>query len=166
MENREFSSPTVGLWFESGGFLRFCENLEENLRADVAPDAEKTRERGYPVGIVNGITIYFQHYPTFEVAVSAWRKRALRVKLEDVFILMTDRDGMSQVERAGFARLQTQRKALFSHLQMPGIENVVYVPGYERDGAVGDLYGEYFKLNQPVAWSRLCSLMNLREFNG
>jgi uncharacterized protein (DUF1919 family) len=159
LQRRGYTSPTVGLWFEPSGFLKFCANLRDNLQADLLPDQTESNRAGYPVGRIHGIKVMFQHYPAFAAAKSAWNRRAARVSLDDVFILMTDRDGFAAADLQGFEQLPTTRKILFSHRKMPHNDNVVYVPGFEKEGCIGELYGSYHWFNRRVVRNKLFDLL-------
>ena len=140
---RPYLSPTVGLWFEPEDFLSFVENLRLNLASEVMHDIEESKIYAYPVGRVNGIKIHFMHYESFEHAKQKWDDRAKRVDLANVMILMTDRDGCSASHKVRFFALPFEKKALFSHLPTEGNDAEVYVPGFESQNSVGDLYGDY-----------------------
>jgi uncharacterized protein (DUF1919 family) len=159
LQGRRYTTPTVGLWFEPSGFLTLCENLKESLESEVLPDLEESNKLGYPVGRINGIKILFQHYSTFEQARASWMRRISRFSIENAFLLMTDRDGFTNEDMKRFAKLPTARKILFSHKVIPHVENVVYVPGFEEQGFVGDLYDSYNELNQRVVRKQLFSLL-------
>jgi uncharacterized protein (DUF1919 family) len=159
LQKRAYTAPTVGLWFEPADFLKFCANLRENLHAELLPDRAESTRLGYPVGRVNDIKVLFQHYATFEEAKAAWQRRAARVSFDDIFILMTDRDGFTEADLAGFEKLATNRKILFSHRAMPHNENVVHIPGFENDGCVGELYGSYHNFNRRRVRRRLFDLL-------
>jgi uncharacterized protein (DUF1919 family) len=160
LQGRPYTSPTVGLWFESTDFLKFCEHLSDNLISDIQPDAAEADRLGYPVGRVNGIKIFFQHYSTFDEAVATWRRRASRVSTGDIYFLMTDRDGFSDADMSRFNNLPTTRKILFSHTPISGNSNVVYVPGYEKEGYVGDLYSSYHEFNRRIVRQKLFELLS------
>ncbi|TXH80704.1 DUF1919 domain-containing protein [Thauera aminoaromatica] len=159
LEGRRYTSPTVGLWFRSSDFIEFCRNLDENLRAKISFDSAETERLGYPVGRLKEIRIYFQHYSSFDAAVAAWRKRAARVSLKNVLIVMTDRDGFSAEIASEFDKLNYPRKILFSHDPAAMGPNTIYIPGYEGDGCVGDLYGAYHKLNAASVWPQLFKIL-------
>lgn len=160
LQNRAYTSPTVGLWFEPSDFIKFCENIAESLTLRLECDPFESKVMGYPVGRLNGIKILFQHYPTFDAAKIAWEKRASRVDVNNIFILMTDRDGFKECDREAFNRLPTNRKILFSHQPFPEMPNAIYVPGYEKDGCVGSLYGSYGKLNGSSVRADLLRLLS------
>jgi uncharacterized protein (DUF1919 family) len=159
LQGRRYTTPTVGLWFEPSDFLTLCENLKESLESEVLPDLEETNKLGYPVGRINGIKILFQHYSTFEEARTSWIRRISRVSIEDAFLLMTDRDGFTHEDMKRFTNLPTKNKILFSHRVVPHDDNVVYIPGFEEQGFVGDLYDSYHELNRRVVRKKLFSLL-------
>jgi uncharacterized protein (DUF1919 family) len=159
LQGRRYTTPTVGLWFEPSDFLTFCENLKESLESEVLPDLEETNKLGYPVGRINGIKILFQHYSTFEEARASWMRRISRVSIDDTFFLMTDRDGFTHEDMERFTNLPTRKKILFSHRVVPHDDNVVYVPGFEEQGFVGDLYDSYNELNRRVVRKKLFNLL-------
>jgi uncharacterized protein (DUF1919 family) len=159
LQGRRYTTPTVGLWFEPSDFLTFCENLKQSLESEVLPDLEETNKLGYPVGRINGIKILFQHYSTFKEARTSWMRRASRVSFEDAFLLMTDRDGFTHEDMKRFTNLPTKKKILFSHKLIPHNDNVVYVPSFEEQGFVGDLYDSYNELNRRVVRKQLFKLL-------
>jgi uncharacterized protein (DUF1919 family) len=160
LERRGYTSPTVGAWFSSVDFLSFCEALVDNLSAEVVEDAQASAKVGYPVGRIGEVRIWFQHYPTFDDARAAWVKRAARVDPAKVFVVMTDRDGFTLSNLDRFQALP-RRKLLLSHAVLPGSE-VVYVPGYEQNGRVGDIYDEFERLDHPQVRDRLFALLQDR----
>jgi uncharacterized protein (DUF1919 family) len=85
-----FNTPTVNLWIDRMQFLRWVRHLEHYLDCDVieAPDAGAD----YPVGVLKSdlgdVTIYFQHYPTFEEARRKWLERSRRIDLGNLYVLL------------------------------------------------------------------------------
>ena len=159
LQGRTYTTPTVGLWFEPSDFLTFCEHLGESLESEIISDLQATKTVGYPVGRIGDIKIFFQHYATFEEARTRWIKRASRVSIDNVFFLMTDRDGFTEDDLARFCNLRTQRKILFSHIPIPQNDRVVYVPGFGAQGFVGDLYTSYHEFNRSVVRRQLFSIL-------
>ena len=84
-----FLSPTVNLSFANDGFLLFCRHLVYYLSI---PVEEVVSDKGYPVGVLKGeygdIFLYFMHYDSFLEAKQKWEERALRVDIENLFIIM------------------------------------------------------------------------------
>lgn len=64
--------------------------------------------------------------------------RKKRLNIEKLYIVMTDRNGCTGELVERLSRLPYQ-KVLFSHKPIPQYDFVVYVPGFEKDGQVGEL---------------------------
>jgi len=137
----EYRSPTVNLWFKPGGFLTFAEQLPEYLTMEVVEDPQQSATYGYPVGLLGEVELYFTHYRTFADARIQWHRRASRVRLDRVVIIMQERDGFDASHLQRFAQLPWSRKLLIaaSPLDVPG---VVQVPAWAGRSEVGDTYGE------------------------
>lgn len=159
IEKRLYSSPTVGLWFESADFLTFCENLPEYLNFTLSEDVDKSKEVSYPVGRLGEIRIYFLHYSSFQLAKLDWDRRVKRVNLGRVFFLMTDRDGFSEDSVRRFNSLPTRKKILLSHCSYLNMKNIIYVPGFEFQSYVGDLVSDLDKLLQTDVRTKLLNLL-------
>lgn len=84
-----FLSPTVNLFFTNEGFILFCQHLVHYLSI---PVEEVVSDKGYPVGVLKGeygdVFLYFMHYDSFLDAKQKWEERALRVDMDNLFIIM------------------------------------------------------------------------------
>lgn len=161
IEKRSYSSPTVGLWFESADFLTFCEYLSEYLNFTLSEDVDKSKEVSYPVGRLGEIRIYFLHYSSFQLAKFDWERRVKRVRLDKVFFIMTDRDGFSDDSEQRFNSLPTGKKILLSHCSHLNMKNIIYVPGFEHQSYVGDLVSDFNKLLQTGVREKLLNLLKV-----
>jgi len=161
IERRQYTSPTIGLWFESSDFLKLCEKFQQYLNQDLLHDEFESIKMGYPVGTLDDIKIYFLHYETFQSAKLSWESRVKRVNLEKIFFVMTDRDGFSKNNLERFNQLPTNKKILLIHRKIACGDNVIYIPGYEKDGCVGDLVGDFNRLTFPDTSSALMKTLTL-----
>lgn len=111
---KQFSSPTINLWFKPNDFLRLLENLPYYLtEATLVADLAETARLGYPVGILdNDIKVYFQHYRDFQEAKTKWDERKHRVNYDNLFIIMTDRDGCTLDMMQKFGKLSYKNKVI------------------------------------------------------
>lgn len=81
-----FESPTINLQFPVNDFLKFASNIDHYMHHEikeinVSKEFYKRfnrEESPFPVGQIDDIKVYFQHYATFEDAVKAWRRRVDR----------------------------------------------------------------------------------------
>lgn len=84
----EFITPTINLQMNTDTFIEFCMHLPESLDwkieevkdLDVGFFKRFQRDKPFPVGKFKSGEIYFQHYHSFEEAISAWNRRSIRLK--------------------------------------------------------------------------------------
>jgi uncharacterized protein (DUF1919 family) len=138
----EFNSPFVNLWLKPDDFIRYLQNIEYYTGINM----KFIKEEGitYPVGMLDDVRIYFQHYKTEEEAESKWLERSKRMNMENLFILFTDRDGCTKENLKDFDALPWKNKTVFTHIPYPDIKSAYYISGFEKEESVGLLY-EYRK---------------------
>lgn len=83
------------------------------------------------------ITIYFVHYQSCEEAETKWRERYERINFDNIRIVMTDRDGLTDEILERFGQL-TYKKLLFSSKDLKQ-KDTIFVKEFLRDIQVGDL---------------------------
>jgi len=132
-----FNSPTVNLYFLPEHFLKFVRNPEKYLSAELEeiflPDIT------HPVGQLHDIRLFFMHYSSFAEAKEAWERRAKRVNLNNVYIVMTDKNGCTYEHIKQFDELPYKNKVIFTHKEYPEFKSAYYIPGFEDKGEVGIL---------------------------
>ena len=140
-----FNSPTVNLWMSASDYIKFVSNLERYLNENIVEVKEANVT--YPVGLLGGdIKLYFQHYDSFEVALEKWKNRRGRVNFNNIFLIMTDRDGCNYDIIKKFDNLPFKNKVIFTSKKYPDIKSSVYCDIYEADDCVGIL-SEFYKLS-------------------
>ena len=132
----QFRSPTVNLWFEAQDFVTFCENLEYYLQKEPEYLFDKD---GYPVASIDGIKIYAMHYKTFDEFKEMWIRRCQRENFNNLFVMMTDRDGFDASLLDRISKLP-YKKVLFSSKKYDNYPFVCYVKKFAKKKQVGDLY--------------------------
>ena len=132
----QFNTPTINLYFDSGDFLKFLSDLSGYLEKELA---EVECEFDYPAGRLGDITIYFMHYPSFAEAKTKWDERKKRINMNNLFIMMTDRNDCTYEQMREFDKLPYKNKVIFTHQPHQEIVSSVYVKGFENDGEVGIL---------------------------
>lgn len=85
----QFLSPTVNLYMQPKDFVKFMEDLEHYLSAELT---EIEHPAHYPVGKLEDLTLYLKHYNSFEEAKTKWDARKKRINYENLYVMMTDRD--------------------------------------------------------------------------
>lgn len=135
----QFLSPTVNLFMRADDFVKFCENLDKYLAIDnfvECFDSSIIQERTYPIAYLDDLILYLVHYKSVEEAESIWNKRKKRINKDNIIILNTDREGMTEELKDRFERLP-YRKVMFTHLQDKIHPSCFYIKGYEEEPSVG-----------------------------
>ena len=115
-----FCSPTVNLQIPPGDYIRFLANLDYYLACDVVEDTEPDeaafRKLGgahinFPIGRLDDVTLFFQHYHSFEEAREKWNERKTRVPADRRLIraILVDTH-CTGVEIEAFDRLDFEQK--------------------------------------------------------
>lgn len=138
----QFRSPFVNLYLTPNDFIQYLKHLDQYMNEELVFIKS---DKSYPVGILKDITIHFMHYHSEEEAKSKWQARSQRINKENLFIMMTDRDGCTYQNLQEFDRLPFKNKVVFTHKPYPEFASAFYVTGFEHEKQVGDLF-EYVGL--------------------
>ena len=133
-----FKSPTVNLFISANDYIKFLEGLDYYLNCDLVEVVDE--KYNYPLGALDEIIIHFMHYNNFEEARNIWGLRLERFNKENLFIMMTDRDGCTDEIIRRFQNLSYKHKVIFTHKPYPEIKSAVYIKGFENKLQVGDLF--------------------------
>lgn len=133
----QFRSPTVNLMMTQPDFVRFVLDLDRYL------DAEPVffRKDGYtcPCAQLDGITIHFTHYATETEALDKWNQRKLRIDRDNLFIFLTERDGLTREEILSLGNLKCRGLVVFTAGNYPDIPYALHIPRYAADGEIGNI---------------------------
>ncbi len=80
---KQYQSPTVGLWISCPDYIKFIKELD-NL-SNFSFEFENNNNFNYPVGLINGIRIGFQHYNSHKEVIEKWEKRFNRINFNKIF---------------------------------------------------------------------------------
>ena len=133
-----FNSPTVNLFLYPSDFVKYAQNLKYYSSLEL--EFIKKENIDYPVGKLGDIEIYFMHYKTEEEARQKWIDRTSRINYDNIFILMTDRDGCSKKDLENFDKLECKNKVIFTHVLHKDIKSSYYIKGFEKEEQVGHLF--------------------------
>lgn len=130
-----FNSPFVNLWMKPDDYVKMLSNLRYYLNCDL----EFVEEDGinYPIGLLDDVRIYFQHYTTPEQAKEKWVERSKRINFDNLFIMFTDRDGCTYQNLCDFDALPYKNKVVFTHIPYPELKSAFYIQGWESEESVG-----------------------------
>lgn len=131
-----FNSPFVNLFISADDFIKFLKDPKKYLNAE---PVEISSKKAFPVGKVEDITVYFMHYKSFDEARLKWVERSKRVDMNNLFIMMTDKNGCTEKHIAEFDNLPYKNKVIFTHKPYPQYKSAYYIKGFEDKKEVGTL---------------------------
>ncbi len=126
--NQQFLSPTINLWMSSSDFVKFCQDLEKNLEADLVE--VKDSYKNYPVGRIDDIIINFTHYDSFEEAKKKWNER---INYKNLFFIMVEKDGCTEKEIEDFSNLPYRHKLVLTCNKYKNIACAYYIPNSKNE---------------------------------
>ncbi|WP_439257666.1 DUF1919 domain-containing protein [Lonepinella sp. BR2271] len=135
--HQPFNSPFVNLYLEPDDFIRYLSNIEYYNNQELT---FVKSEKHYPIGQLADIKIHFMHYATEQQAKQKWQQRSQRINWDNLFIMMTDRDGCTYQHLQQFDALPFANKVVFTHKPYPELKSAFYIKGFEQQGQVGDLF--------------------------
>jgi uncharacterized protein (DUF1919 family) len=134
----QFNSPFINLWLYPSDFIKYLNDIEHyrNEKLVFIPS-----DKNYPVAKLDDIVIYFLHYKTNTEAKDKWYERSRRMNLDNLFIIMCERDGCTEEDLKNFDLLHHKNKAVFTKKPYKNILSSYYIKGCEDDnGEVGLLW--------------------------
>ena len=130
-----YNSPFVNLWMKPSDFIKFLSNMNYYLSCEMTfidePDIT------YPIGVLDDVRMYFQHYESRENAKEKWYERSKRINFDNLFIMFTDRDGCTYQNLCDFDALPYKNKVVFTHVPYPEFTSAYYLKGWESEPSVG-----------------------------
>ncbi|PVX33015.1 uncharacterized protein (DUF1919 family) [Pasteurella langaaensis DSM 22999] len=133
----QFRSPFVNLYLAPADFIKYLQN--PTFYHTQILQFEQT-EQPYPVATLADIRLHFMHYHSEQDAREKWQQRSARINWDNLFIIMTDRDGFTEADLQAFDALPYTHKVVFVHKPYPEIKSAVYIRGFEQQSQVGALY--------------------------
>ena len=132
-----FNSPFVNLWIKPNDYIKLLKDFDRYM----AEEMTEIKEDGidYPVGKLGDVTIYFQHYDSFEQAREKWNERKTRINKDNLFVLFTDRDGCTYENLVEYDSLP-YNKVVFTNKPYPEIKSSFYIKGFENLDSVGHCF--------------------------
>lgn len=96
-----------------------------------------------PTGILEDIRIRFVHYGTFAEARDKWFDRAKRVDMDNLFLMLAQRDGCTAEDVRRFDLLPYEHKVAFVAEPMADVSCAQYVPEFSMGGGQVSVLSEY-----------------------
>ena len=138
--NQPFNSPFVNLYLDPSDFVRYLQNIEFY---QAQPLQFIQTEKSYPVGLLDDLKVHFMHYHSEQEAKEKWEARSQRLDFDNLFIMMTDKDGGKGAKYEAlqaFDNLPYPNKVVFTHKPYPELKSACYIKGFENENEVGDLF--------------------------
>lgn len=135
--HQPFNSPFVNLYLSPQDFLRYLQNMDFYR---TQPLTFVQTEKSYPVGKLADLEIHFMHYHSEQEANEKWQLRTSRMKLDNLFIMMTDRNGVTEKDIQLFDQLPFKNKVIFTHKPYPAFKSACYIKGFEKQNQVGHIF--------------------------
>lgn len=134
----QFRSPFVNLWMKPHDYIKLLRDLEYYLSCELVFTTENNIS--YPIGCLDDVKIYFEHYKSEVEAKEKWDERKQRIDLENLFILFSDRDGCTYEDLKEFDSLPYKNKIVFTNKPYSDIVSSFYIKGFENEPCVGACY--------------------------
>lgn len=157
--NEPFNSPFVNLYLSPNDFVRYLQNIEFYQQQSLTFIQS---EKPYPVAKLADLKVHFMHYRNSQEAQQKWLARSARMNLDNLFIMMTDKDdaqGIAYEDLAAFDQLPFKNKVVFTRKPYPEFKSAFYIKGFEKQNQVGDLFTfsgwngvKYYDQFDYVAW--------------
>jgi len=114
----EFLSPLINMYEEPGDFIKLADSLAKYMAMDVEI-VDSMYDEGlkhfFPIGQVDDVKLFFQHYSSNEEALSAWNRRRDRINYNNLFLEMVCK---SESDIEGFLKLNYPNKIAFTDLDV------------------------------------------------
>ena len=80
------------------------------------------------------------HYHSEQEANEKWQLRTSRMNFDNLFIMMTDRDGVTEKDIQLFDQLPFKNKVIFTHKPYLAFKSAYYIKGFEKQNQVEDIF--------------------------
>jgi len=143
-----FNSPTINLFIKPNDYIKILENFDYYFNAETEIFECTNHDKSYPVGeFKTGVKLWFMHYTSFEDAIKKWRQRCGRIDKNNLYVIMVERDGCTEDDLLHFDQLQYDNKVCIVHKNYDNVKCSYHIPGFERNGEVGQLHHVCNKFN-------------------
>lgn len=151
-----FNSPTVNLYMSSPDYIVFLERPSVFIGQQLTfVESDKRYPKGLLYydddGIEKSISLYFPHDNDIEKIQNDWLRRSKRVMYDNLFVIATDRDGLTRDILDRFSKLPYEHKILLSSKPYPEYPFVQY-------------YKEYKELDQLTSMVNIVNIFGKREY--
>ena len=138
----QFTSPLINMFESRSDFLKLMCNLKHYMNCELSLKSmvyDKNLKHDFPVIGCDDITLYCNHYKTFEEASSSWERRKSRINYDNIFVMFFCE---TQNEVDDFLKIPYDNKICFINFKSSSIRsnhNVIYI-NYKDSSKLKDLY--------------------------
>lgn len=121
-----YNTPTVGMYFFSGDYIKFLTKLDHYLTVDLIMIGSKESKHyeelvkyhkeslNVPIGRLDDIEIVFLHSHSPEEAFIKWNRRKQRINKDNLIVKMSQMNGCTYEHLRAFDELPYKRKFVFT----------------------------------------------------
>ena len=135
---KRFCSPTINLWMYEQDFQKFCLNIEYYKKHQLE---FINNERKYPVANLGKdemlIKIFFKHYKSKAEVEDKWNKRIQRIDMNNLFVIATDNDGMTEDMLKRWEDMKCRNIVVFTANEYSEIKYSFVLEKYRGNSSVG-----------------------------
>lgn len=145
--NKEYLSPTIGLYFFQDDYIEFCKNLKKYIDAELSfisfEDSKyynilKNKSYRCPIGKLLDVEIVFLHYKSEDEAYQKWTRRCKRINWENMFIKDSQQNLCSQQNIMEFEELPYDNKFIFVTSDYKTKSQVLFDDGFLMKDNIDD----------------------------
>ena len=134
-----FLSPTVNMRIFQNDFYKLLLNLKEYLDSDEMVEVPNPNPgESCPTAMLKDILLTFTHFRTYEDGKKAWYRRCKKVNYDNLWIIATDYDGITEEDIAALQTVPCRGLVVFTSKKLD-YPYCFYMPQFEGQPHVGDL---------------------------
>ena len=147
--DREYSSPTVGLYFRAADYVKFVYNLRYYMSLDLKfiplegsgheATIRKSGKGCVPIGVLDDIHIIFLHYKSEEEAYEKWNRRRERMNFDNIIIKFSNLGPASEEVLKKFSELPFKNKFLIINRKKTDAKYTCEAEWTGKTGTNGDV---------------------------
>ncbi|RYF87440.1 MAG: DUF1919 domain-containing protein [Chitinophagaceae bacterium] len=134
-----YLSPFVNMYIFASCYLKILKNLNYYLQQPLTftnvskYDAAnmKRSKRSYPIGQLDDVEIHFIHYTDEAYTLKKWNERVKRFNVDNLLVVMSERDGCTPGLIKEFDSLDYQNKVCFTKADY-GLGSTVYFRSFKK----------------------------------
>lgn len=155
-----YQSPTCGLFFMAGDYIKFIYNMDKYLNKEIKEiDIKASKNYDYLieikydgiVGVIDDIEIYFLHYDNINEVNEKWKRRCKRINYKRLIYKFNDQNLCTYEDLKAFHNFKADNKICFTSKKYIEFPEFITLEQYStKDYVVNDTrekdYKKYFNI--------------------